>query len=295
MAFRNYIGNGVGNSYDVPDNGIVTGVTVAGVAVPFTFSYPNGKLVLPNSTPAVGALVAVAYTPGASQNPVPFQTDIPLIIAPTGSFANNGVLTSGTANPATYLKTYTWFPAGAIVAAGAAGWYYTEWSTTTAAIVYNNVWDGVSEPLVPATKVAFVTTGPGAFTGPTTEAAYITVNQPAANPFSRFRFNADFAMTNNAGAKVCNLRMNTVAGTVMSASTLTSFAHARTEATIANTGVADKQRVFSETTTAAAVARSTPALQAETLSTSFAFAICVSKATATDVVVIERVVLEQLR
>jgi len=295
MAFRNYIGNGVGNSFDVPDNGIVTGVTVAGVTVPFTFSYPNGKLVLPGTTPAVGALVAVAYTPGVSQNPVPFQTDIPLIIAPTGSMANNGVLTSGTANPATYLKTYTWFPTGAIAAASVAGWYYTVWTTTTAATVFNNVWDGASEPIVPASPVAFATTGPGAFTGPTAEAAYITLPMPAANPFSRFKFNLEFAQTNNANAKTCQLRMNTVGGTSLATATLTSFAHARAEIDIANTGVADKQRVYAEVTTASAVARSTPALNAETLSAAYAFALTFTKGTATDVVVLERFRLDQLR
>ncbi len=250
---------------------------------------------------AAGVKVAELAAAGAQQLAVPaiaYQFSMPLIIAPDGSFANNGVLTSGTANPLIYLKTYTWFPAGAIVASGAgsaAGWYYTEWTTTTAAIAYNNVWDGKSEPAVPATKVAFVTTGPGSFTGPTTEAVYFTLPMGAATPLSDYRLDIQYQQTNNSNAKTSNVRMSVIGGTVLMATTLTSFLHANAKLEMRLNGVADKQTLVTERRTAAAYLRNTPALAAETSSAAFAFAVCYTKATSTDVCVIENVRLTQSR
>ena len=109
-----------------------------------------------------------------------FQSNLPLIVAPTGSMGNNGVLTGGTALVTGYYGGPTWqyFPASAIVSGSAAGWYYTVMSSTTAGIVYNHVLSS-GLPYIPGTPVAFATTGPGAFTGVTTAVAALTFTIPA--------------------------------------------------------------------------------------------------------------------
>lgn len=111
-----------------------------------------------------------------------FQTGIPFIMASTGSFANNGALTGMTAGPAGFWNgpAYLNFPAGAIVAAGAAGWYYTVLSSTTAGTVYNNTYTS-GQPFIPGSAVlsSFVTTGPGAYTGVTTAQTALSFTIPA--------------------------------------------------------------------------------------------------------------------
>lgn len=229
------------------------------------------------------------------QNSVVYQFDIPLIIAPTGSIADNGVLTSGTANPLTYLKTYTWFPTGAIFTASVAGWYWTVWTTTTAATIYQETWNGTSDPVAIASPTAWVKTGPGAFTGPTTEAVYATLALAAASVTSRYALEIETQHTNNANAKTLKARMTDVNGTTLASYTLTSFLHAKTLTVVKVNGVADKQRVTAELITAAAIARQTPALAAETTSAAWAIALSFTKATATDVAVLETVRLTQSR
>jgi hypothetical protein len=56
-----------------------------------------------------------------------------------------------------------YFPANAIEAGSAAGWYYVVMSSTTAGTIYNNVYTS-GKPTIPASPTAFVTTGPGAYT-----------------------------------------------------------------------------------------------------------------------------------
>lgn len=223
------------------------------------------------------------------------QYNIPLIVAPSGSIGNNGALTSGTANPLTYLKTYTWFPTNSISASTPAGWYYTVWTNTTAATIYNNTWDGISEPTVPATPVAFVTTGPGAFTGPTAEAVYFTLPQAAAGVNSAYELEIRTHQTNNANAKSLKVRFSVIGGTVLSTMTLTSFLFAKARTVLQLLGVADKQETHFERFTTAAYLQDAPVLTSETTSAAFAFAVTVTKADATDVVVIEYVKLTKTR
>jgi hypothetical protein len=100
---------------------------------------------------------------------------LPFVWAPTGSMGNNGAITLGTALDRTYSKCYMLFPAGAIASGvpAATAWYYVEMSSTTAGVAYNLVYTS-GNPVIPgvngaAAKVAFATTGPGAFTGVTTK------------------------------------------------------------------------------------------------------------------------------
>src|SRR5437667_3823845 len=60
---------------------------------------------------------------------------IKMVVAPTGTMANNGAITLGTALPSTYANCYLLLPAGAIAAGSAAGWYFAQMSSTTAGVV----------------------------------------------------------------------------------------------------------------------------------------------------------------
>lgn len=130
---------------------------------PLPISQYPGNLNLPE--------YGVSTQPGA-MNPIKlFQCNLPMVMAPTGTMGNNGAITLGTALPTGFLNgpCYLYLPAGAIVTASAAGWYYTVMSSTTAGVVYNNTYSS-GQPGIPgsAALVPFVTTGPGAYTGATT-------------------------------------------------------------------------------------------------------------------------------
>lgn len=92
------------------------------------------------------------------------KSSTPVIPSPTGSMANNGAVTLGTALATTYANGWLALPANAIVAGSAAGIYFVQMSSTTVGTVFNNVL-GTGIPYVPASPTPFVTTGPGAFTG----------------------------------------------------------------------------------------------------------------------------------
>ena len=98
-----------------------------------------------------------------------FQSNLPMAVSPTGSMANNGVVTLGTALPTGFFggPCYLYLPANAIVAASTAGWYYTVMTSTTVGTVYNQTYTS-GQPFVPSVLVPFTTTGPGAYTGVTT-------------------------------------------------------------------------------------------------------------------------------
>lgn len=215
------------------------------------------------------------------------QINIPLIVAPSGSFGDNGALTSGTVNPLIYLKTYTWFPAAAIVAGGAAGWYYTVWTSTTEATVYNDTWAGTTVPTIPVAPLPFSTTGPGAFTGPTTEAVYLAMPMAISGVTDAYELELRTHQTNNANTKTVRARFSIIGGTALGTLTITSFAHAIGRFGLRLLGVADKQEATFERFTTAAYASDTPALRDETTSVAWSWAITVEKATDTDVVVIE--------
>ena len=91
------------------------------------------------------------------------QSHIPFVLVSSGTMGNNGALSGVTALPTTYPNAYVWMPAGAIASGSAAGWYYAQFSSATAATVFNNTYTS-GTPQIPATPTPFVTTGPGAYT-----------------------------------------------------------------------------------------------------------------------------------
>lgn len=247
--------------------------------------------ILNSSGVLVAALADANGLPASKQ--IKYATAIPLIIAPTGTMGDNGALTSGTANPLTYLKSYTYLPIGAIYTASPAGWYWTVWADTTTAVVYQETWDGASTPTAVASPTAWAKTGPGAFTGATTEALYIALPMAALNVNSSVMADIEYAMTNNANAKSSKVRFTNLAGTVLSTMTLTSFAYSKGQTELDVTGVADKQRATFQRYTAAAFLRDAPILTSEVTSAAWAIAICAARADATDVIVIEQITVTQ--
>lgn len=129
---------------------------------------------------------------------------IPFVVSPTGSVAANGVVTIGTALPTTFLGgAYVYYPAGAVFAGSAAGWYWTVMSSTTVGVIYNNVYvSGAPSAPFPLTPV--VAAGPGAYTGVTTAVVGPSIQLPVANILgltSAIRLTLSSAYTNSANNK----------------------------------------------------------------------------------------------
>ncbi len=91
------------------------------------------------------------------------QSHIPFVVVSSGTMGNNGALSAITAVAAAYPSAYVYMPSGAIFSGSAAGWYYADFSSTSAATLYNNTYSA-GTPQIPASPTAFSTTGPGAYT-----------------------------------------------------------------------------------------------------------------------------------
>lgn len=136
---------------------------------------------------------------------------IPFIIAPTGTMANNGAITLGTALPTTYANAYVFLPASAISAGSATGWYFAQFSSATLGTVFNNTYVS-GTPSIPA-PTAFVTTGPGAYTGVITLQNAVAINIPgnSMGPNGTIRYALTMTVPNNANNKQVNAAYSTLA------------------------------------------------------------------------------------
>jgi hypothetical protein len=136
-----------------------------------------------------------------------FGTAIAMVGTPTGTMGNNGAMTMGTANDLIYPHGYYFMPAGSIAAGvpAAAAWYYGTASSTTAVTLFNNTYDPTTgvPPTVPASPTAFVTTGPGAFTGDTSEETVfqIAIAANSLGPNGELRSELMGVGNNTAGTK----------------------------------------------------------------------------------------------
>lgn len=116
----------------------------------------SGTLVRPLNVPYVLA------TPGA-----------PVLIPPSGTMAANGAVTFGTAialDSGAVLTDGLWayFPAGAVYAGSAAGFYWMTMSSSTEGTVYDTMYEpGVTSGEQPSSPTAISAAGPGAYTGET--------------------------------------------------------------------------------------------------------------------------------
>jgi hypothetical protein len=164
-----------------------------------------------------------------------------------GSMGNNGALTLTTALPRTVGNCYTYLPAGAISTGSAAGWYWANFSSTTAATVYNNVYT-TGQPTVTASPTAFSTTGPGAYTqtaGSSSQVPAVQVTVPAGvmgiNGSLDVQTLASTSGTSGAKNILVNLGGTYFGNTTTTSSGVTTMG---VQNTITNQGVANAQFSF---------------------------------------------------
>ena len=135
------------------------------------------------------------------------QSRVPMILPSSGSMANNGALTLTTAVDQTYPDAYFYMPAGAIAVGSVAGFYYGQMSSASAATLYNNLYVS-GTPTIPASPVAFVTTGPGAYTqttGSVITAHNISIPGGFLGPNDEVQSHGVIDYNNSAGVKTIAL------------------------------------------------------------------------------------------
>lgn len=203
-------------------------------------------LLLPSLALADGVLTPIANPPQPMT--VIVSSGIPFIKASSGTMGNNGAVSAMTALPRTFSGgAYLYLPASAISAGSAAGWYWFVASSTTAGTVYNSTYtSGVPRP---GTTTAFVTTGPGAFTGTTGAITAVSVTVPANMMGLTGRTNIEFAYSfnNTAGNKVNSMSFG---GTNCFTVTSTTQASLSGRCSMTNRGLTNRQVIESLYTSA---------------------------------------------
>lgn len=164
------------------------------------------------------------------------RSSIPFIWVSSGSIGNNGALTAITALPQVYLGGgYIWLPAGAIATGvpAAAAWYWCVFSSTTAGTIYNSTYTS-GTPAV-GVQTAFVTTGPGAFTGSIAAATGPSITLPGGcmGPNGRLRARLLWATNGGAGSKTAALALG---ATTFYSEAVTAPVGMSADITIANRG-----------------------------------------------------------
>jgi hypothetical protein len=170
-----------------------------------------------------GSIDGSSLATGSGIEVILSKSSIPFIHISSASIGDNGALTGVTTLVVTYsLGAYCYFPANSIAAGVAAGWYWTVFSSATAGTIYNSTY--TSGTPAAGTLTAFVTTGPGAYTGDTTERAgpTITIAANALGANGRFEAWYELAGTNNAGSKIARGRFSGASGSIYAASEIAS-------------------------------------------------------------------------
>lgn len=241
---------------------------------------PSGRDGATYNNPTITGTVTLTQVPNIVQ--VIGKSGIPFIHTSSGSIGNNGALTGVTALAGTYSSgAWCYFPANAIAAGVAAGWYWTVFSSTTAGTIYNSTYTG--GPVGLGTTTAFATTGPGAYTGETAEVTGPTITltggSMGANGVVRVTFGT--TMTNNANTKTPRVKFG---GNQVSGFNVASQATNQSLIEIHNRGLTNSQATFTQGST---VALSSVAYTSTATASDAAVAITLAKATATDNLVIE--------
>jgi len=195
--------------------------------------------------PSIAAITGGAIT-GTNVPYILATWAIPVGKAPSGTMANNGAVTFGTALPTTYSNgIWLYYPAGAVAAGvpAAAGFLWTVMSSTTVGTVYNSTYSGTGVPTI-GTQTAFTATGPGAFTGDTTLQG-ITINMPSGamgnNGFVEVTWGNTY--TNSATNKTPTLKFG---GTQIWAQNTTTTTEISVQQIIQNVGVATAQVTYNQ-------------------------------------------------
>lgn len=243
-----------------------------------------------------GGITAASIGPSVTGTPyVAAAWSVPFFKGPTGTMANNGAVTWGTALPRSYSQgAWVFMPAGAIAtstpAAGAWLWYVG--TNTTTGTFFNSTYSSGTPTL--GTATAYVTTGPGAFTGDTTERVgpSITIPASALGLYGEAQIVLDAENNNTGGTKTVQVRANGIAGTVHLKSAQTTITNTRMHGTIGNWGSASVQMTTGDllsTGTSLQVANGT-FMVADTINTGATWTLdfTLSNGTATDYMIVNR-------
>lgn len=237
----------------------------------------------------VSGTTNAVYTPSG----VGAMSAIPFIHLSTGSVAAGGGISGITALALTYANAYCWFPANALAASIAAGWYYCTFSSATAGTAFLNTYTS-GAPTIPTSPTPVVA-GQGAFTSDTATHSGPTMTLPAGamGINGRVRIQQQVSYTNSGGAKTFDL---TFGGTTFTGpSAVTTTLYSNYETVIANRGVANiQQGNTGGTNGGGAVVAVTPALAAIDTTAAVIIALRITKSVATDNAVIDRYSIEAM-
>lgn len=218
------------------------------------------------------------------------KSGLTFVHGPTGTMANNGAVTFGTALPAIYANCFILMPAGSIAAGVPAAdtWLFAQMTSTTVGTFFNNTYSS-GPPAIPASPTAFTTTGPGAFTGSITTAdgPNVTIAAGALGANGQLRITSDFAFNTTGTNKLIMVK---VAGTPFLNQTSSSDGNLGMTTWFENKGVTNRNRGFAVGAAVnTATVRGTVATYTSIDTTaSLALIHSLGKATATDVTVLER-------
>lgn len=142
----------------------------------------------------------------------------PVLIPPSGTMAANGAVTFGTAialqNSAVLTDgLWAYFPAGAVYAGSAAGFYWMTMSSDTAGTVYDTTYvPGTTSGERPASPTAISAAGPGAYTGETATIVVASTVLPggALGLNGSLRGTLTVTANINANPKTALLKLNAV-------------------------------------------------------------------------------------
>lgn len=237
--------------------------------------------------PPAGAYVGTNIAYALSRSAIPF------IHLSSGTMGNNGALTAVTALPRTYSDgAWCLFPAGAVAAGvpAAASWLWVVFSSATAGTVFNSTYTSGTVAL--GAQTAFVTTGPGAFTGDITErmGPGITLPGNALGPSGQITTNFTTQTNNTVGGKSLRTRLGGVGGTLTATITVTSTASVAGWIRTCAEGAANRQITdgMALQHASATMISQAPATTQADLTADQVVAVTLTKLVATDNVILER-------
>jgi hypothetical protein len=232
---------------------------------------------------------------GGSGSQILLHSAVPIGIAPSGTMANNGAVTLGTALDITYSGgLYLYLPASAISAGSAAGFYYCVMSSTTVGTVYNNTYTS-GQPTIPASPTAFATTGPGAYTGDTSARDTFNMTVPGNLLGSNGGLRITFGGNNNNSAGNKNYTAK-YGGTTFFQNTSTTNTSFNAQFSIYNRGVTNVQTAPAGINSGQSYGAGSAAPQPGAINTTAdqTVTLQVSHGTATDWVIAQAILIEFL-
>jgi len=204
----------------VPE-GYVANTTLA--SLPSASGYPVGTKAFASNVGLNGTEMVVSSSGTWIPNGgtcVYSSTDLPLLLACTipadASASANGAITFGTALNVRIDNAFVYFEANVVNGTQPAGFYFTKFSTTTAAVVYNNTYTPANgtRQKEPATLVPFAGAVPGG-AGTTSEiTAFIsTLVGGVLGKWGSLNFNTDTQHTTTAGTKSIIFKLDSTSAT----------------------------------------------------------------------------------